>query len=866
MSAHGWSITYPQTVAFGARVVAVPGRGSVLCASVIIAFRLDDGDIARPADWYEAVRAYGGDDAVPDAVAPLPRAEVLVLGGVGPLAAEECPCTVRCGASRVELLLRGDPAATGTTGFGPEAAVWHEEDNPGGRGGPGDDRRPLIVGKDRPERPVWLGPTSYLHPIRQRRLGMPGSGPAGWPEDASGAALHDAHEAFWVDGLFPGDPLQIDGIPDGRVDVDLPPYRVEMAACVMTESEPLGEWSVIDSRIHTLTVVPRAGLGAAIWRASISLGEDIMGEKVVALVAGLDDAGAPARDHTVLADAAAERWLRPELALDDRPLLPESLHGRVAPPFEAAPDGEPSAARLAAAKEWANGEMGIERNPFDAGGDHDELVAMAQDASPAAGEMDPDRMGEVADAVMARAKKAREAAGFGDDARPEQRPEVARGDTLEAEIDNRLSRPHQAPHELAVAENLARHPTGVDAAEMLGRLAGVRIQSPEPTLSWPPFPPAEALSFGEALLGRLRGPDLPLHIDVSGALVGDAPDADIGQAAAPDTDDIYEWSGEKPPSLRIPAGDAPPRSHALRDRRFEGLLAEETGWRGIVFERCVFDQASFARGEIVNCEFVDCEFEHVNFAGVVFSDCRFESCAFRELTAYGTVWRACDFTDCRLEKTPLNESGMRDVTFEGGGWRDVQLSEGLVMDVRLVGLELEDITFTMVRSAYMVFERVSMRRVVALARGFPYATFRDADIRTCGFTGCHFDFSVWENVRAEEVGLTNGVFTGARVDEHCDFQRCDFTGAAFIGADIAGARLVECTLTASQWSGADATATWFFGSALRGVDFADAHLARAVFCGADLNGTVFPEGETIGADFTGTTREDGQAGENAPGS
>ena len=547
----------------------------------------------------------------------------------------------------------------------------------------------------------------------------------------------------------------------------------------------------------------------------------------------------------------------PELALDDRPLLPESLHDRVERPFDPAPDGEPNAARLAAAKEWATGEMGIERNPFDDGGDHEELVGMAQDATPASGEMDPDQMGEVADAVMARAKEVREAAGFNDDARPEQRPEVARGDSLEAEIAERLSRPYQAPHELVVAENLERHPTGVDAAEMLGRLADVRLQSPEPTLSWPPLPMNEALLFGEAVLGRLRGEDLFRHADVAGALLGDSPDTDP-RRAAPDPDDIYAWGGERPPSLRTEDG-LPARDHRVRGRRFEGLLAEETGWRGIVFENCVFRHVSFARGELGNCEFVDCVFEHVNFAGVVFADCRFESCTFSDLTAYDAAWRACDFAACRLERTPVNESAMRDVTFDGGVWQDVQWSEGLVIDVRMVGVELEDVTFTMVRSAYLVFDGVTMRRVVALARGFPFATFRDADIRTCGFTGCHFDQSVWENVHVEEVGLTNGVFTGAKIRADCEFRRCDFTGAAFIGADLAGARLVECTLTGSQWSGSEATATWFFGSVLRGVDFADAHLARAVFCDADLNGTVFAEGETSGADFTGTTREDGQA-------
>ena len=639
MSAHGWSITYPQMMGFGARALSVPGRGNVLCASAFVPFRLDDGDLVRPADWYEAVRAHGGDDAVPDAVAPLPRAELLVLGGVDPVAGEERECTIRCGGVEVDLLLRADPDEDGPLVLGPDAALWHERDNPEGRGGPEDRRRPLIVDRERPGQPVWLGPTSYLHPARQRRLGEPGEDASGgWPGDARAAALHDAHESFWVDGLFPRDPLRLDGVVERPIDVDLPPYRVEMTISRVTESEPLSEWFPLPARVHCVTVIPQAGLAAVFWRGTVELGEDILGENVVGLAAALEEAGAPERDHTELADIAAERWLRPELALDDRPLLPESLHDRVERPFDV-PEGETIAARLGAAQEWAQGEMGLDHNPFAGqGGEHEELIAMAQAAVPAQGEMDPEKMREVADAVTARTKRLHEAAGFDDDMRPEARPVVERGAQLEEEVARRLSAPYQAPQEVTIAENLERHPTGVDAAEVLGRMAGARAQSPEAPLFWPPLSLAEAATFGEAVLGRLREGDLARHIDVSGAQVGDLPDMDPRLRPEPDEDAMYEWNGEPPPPAPTPglAGTLE-RAHAVRDRRFDGLLAEETGWRGIVFERCVFEDVSFAQGEIENCEFVECTFARVNVAGVVFTDCRFESCVLGELAASETA-------------------------------------------------------------------------------------------------------------------------------------------------------------------------------------------------------------------------------------
>ena len=852
MSSHGWSITYPhQVVAFGARALVVPGRGNALCASVIMPFRLDGGDLVPPADWYEHVRAFGG-DVTPDAVAPLPRAELLLLGGVEPVVDDARDCAIRCGSVEVNLVLHPSSDADGPPALGPEDAVWHERDNPVGRGGPEDQRRPLIVDRDRPSAPVWLGPTSYLHAARQRHLGVPGeASTGGWPSDARGDALHDAHEAFWADGLFPGDPLRLAGMVAEPIDLDLPPYRVDMAICRATEGEPVTEWFPMESRVHSVAVIPRAGIGAMFWRASVDLGEDIMGETVVALVAGVADANAPVRDHEELADIAAERWVAPERGMDNRPLLPPSLHDRVDVPFGAPPEGEAFGARVAAAEEWALGELGIDENPFDGQGDAEELTQMAQAALPSSEVMEGDQMREVVDAVLARSKKRHEEMGFGEEARPGPPEAVERGEGLPAEIDCRLTAPYQSQQEMTIAENLSRHPTGVDAGETLERLAGVRIQSPDPPMLWDPFVLHEAVQLGEAVLGRLQDGDLSRHVDVSGAQVGDAPDEDPRLRPEPDDAELGMYDGSPLPPLPRSGGG---RDHSVRNRRLDGLLAEETGWRGVVFERCEFVDMSFARSEIENCEFVECTFERVNVAGAVFAECRFVECALTGLEAVETAWRACVFEDCRLEHSAVRESAMRDVTFEDGLWRDVTWEEGIVLDLRMIGVAFEDVTFTMIRSGHVLFERVSMHRVTALARGFPFATFRDSDIRHCGFIGCHFDETVWENVRVEEVGLTNGIFTEAKIGADCEFRRCDFTGAAFMKTTMAGARLVECTMAQSQWSGCDATGTWFFGSNLRGVHFADARLARAVFCDADLNGTVFQEHEVIGADFTGTTR------------
>ncbi|MYE22981.1 MAG: pentapeptide repeat-containing protein [Gammaproteobacteria bacterium] len=870
MAVEGWSITYPKLVGFGARALAVPGRGNVLCASAFMPFRLQDGDLLEPAVWYEAVREFGGEGSIPDTVSPLPRAELLLLGGVKRVDGDERLCDIRCGAVEVELLLRPDEESTDLQAMDADAAVWHETDNPGGRGGPDDRRRPLIVDRNHPGRPVWLGSTSYLHPARQRRLGEPGEdATAGWPGNASSASFHDAHESFWADGLFPRDPLRLTGLVDVDIDLDLPPFRIGMAAAKETEAEPYGDWFLVETRIHSVSVIATAGVGAVLWRGSIDLGADILGESVVALVAGVEDAEAPARGVYELGEVVVDRLLEPGRALDDRPLLPESLHDRVEVPFQGRAEGSPLSARLETAKDWAFGETGLDQNPFE-GQDlpGKEIAELAQSVAPDDGEVDVNRLSEVAAAVFDRSKELHEQAGFDEEARPEERSVVVRGDALEDEVARRLDRPYQSAQETTIAANLTQHPTGVDAEDVLERLASARLESPQPPLYWPALEFGESVRFGEAVLEWLGKGDPVRHIDVSGAQVGDEPALDPRvvaamreeevAAAVPEEEPDFEfWHGEKPPPLDTPGTTGTlTRAHSLRGRRIDGLLAEETGWRGIRFEQCTFADSSFAQGEIENCEFVECSFEHFNVSGVTFSDCRFESCAITELEAAESAWKACELADCTLENCSFNDAGMRDVTFRGGSWRHVVLTEGMFMNVSVFDTKMEDTSFNMMRAAYWLLDGVSMERVVGMGRGFLGAELRNLKLQTCGFTLFKFDESSWENVRASESGFTNGLFTEAAIAPACEFWRCDLTGAAFIRARLGGARLIECSLTGSAWSGADAKGAWFLGSSLRGVDFADARLAGAVFCDADLNGTVFLEQEVIGADFSGTLRGD----------
>ena len=823
----GRALVYPQAIVFGARCLTVPGRGNVLCASATVPFSLHDARVIEPAQWYEALRACAGTAAIPDAMAPLPGAEVLVLGGieVDELRRE---ATLRCGSVNLALILRPDPDAPGEPlEAGPEAALWHEEDNPDGRGGPDDDRRPLIMDAVRPRRPLWLGPTPMRHPVRLRRVGVPDAqSGTGWPKDAKPSVLHDTHEAFWAKALNPGDPLVLTGLSSDEVDIDLPPYRVAMVSA----RTPDGEWLGEEVRIHSVTLVPRAGVGAVIWRAGIDLGEDIMGQSVIALVAALEDANAAARDPLELALIAVDRWENPALTLDDRPLLPPDLAATVAPPLALPPEGDPHALRQSAAQDWAQEEAGVDFNPFDAPpGDKDFAQQMTEVASEG-GPTDVDKLGEIADAALQQSKDMHEKMGLGDVAPPSPRPPVARGGDLAEEVRRRLAKPYQTQHEVAIADSVRMKPdSDLDAGEILGRLNDARIGSPEAPLFWPALPAEEAAVFGGELLERLRGARLPRHIDVSGAIVDGGADAETESLDA--------------------GGDS-----RLEGLRIEGLLAEETVWRGLVFDGCTLADSSFASARFESCEFRNTVFEGVNFNDARCDDCRFHGCEITAAQAAELTWMNCLFDDCAFERCTLTAMAMRDVIFRDGSWRNVQMDQGVLVSVSFYGTALEDVTFLMTHAPHMRFEGVSMLKVSATSKGFPGSVFKDVDARNCLFGDtCHFDEASFETVRFVDSGFTNAAFVETRFASDCRFANCDFTGAVFATAVLAGCRFRGCTLSTTIWGGgSDARDAWFFGSILRGVNFNDTLLARAVFADADLSGAVFDDDQVVGADFTGT--------------
>lgn len=819
--AEGRALTYPQAIAFGARCLTAPGRGNVLCASATVPFGLTDGKPVEPARWYEALRECVGDAAVPDAMTPLPRAEVLLLGAVtvpGP----RHEVTVRCGSVGRTAMLTPDPEAPERpVAGGPDDAVWHEEDNPGGRGGPDDDRRPLIVDADKPRRPLWFGHTPLQHPVRRRRMGVPDEqSHAGWPKDADLSVFHETHEAFWADRLQPGDPLVVTGLCEQDIDIDLPRYRVAMASA----RAPDGEWFAEDARIHCVTLLPGAGIGAMIWRATMELGEDIMGESITALVAALEDADAPPRDHYELAYVAVARWLQPERALDDRPLLPPAMAAAVELPFGMPPEGSPHARRQSAAEDWMTEEMGIGANPFAAPSGEKDFVGQMQDAlGDGDGPPDPNALGDVADAALAQSKELHEKEGFGDVQQPSPRNPVRRGERLDAEIENRVSKPHQTAQEVAIANGLRSHDAhGLDADDILARLADARIQSPEAPLFWPALFALEAVVLGARFLDRLEEGRLPRHLDVCGA--------------------IFEGESGRP--------------RRLHGRRVEGLLAEETAWRWMVFEDCTFLESTFAFGRFENCEFRRCVLEGVNVTNVHFEDCRFLECELRDVHSSEPSFRNGLFEDCALERVSLAGMAMRDVTFRGGSWLSVQMDQGILVDNTIHGTTLEEVTFTLTHAPYTRFEGVSMLKVSAMSKGFPGSVFKEVEAKNCLFgDSCHFDEASFETVRFVETGFTNAVFTETRFAPDCSFVKCDFTGAMFAETVLTGCRFRNCTMSMSVWGGSDASDAWFFGSILRGVHFGDTHLARAVFADADLSGATFRPEEIVGADFTGTVRD-----------
>ena len=841
----GRSLIYPQAIAFGARPLAVPGRGNVLCASAIFAFRLSDGGHVKPTEWYEAISTHGDPLPIPDSMAPLPGAEVLVLGTLPPVLEASRKAFLRCGSIERRFVLHRDPdAPAAPASVDPQAAQWHKEENPDGRGGPDDDRPVLIVDQNNPQMPLWLGLTSLDHPKRQRRAGVPDehSG-SGWPSNANPSVLHDAHEAFWAEALHPGEPLAFEGLAAEGLETNLSPYRISI-----TSGHADGRWVAEPTRIHCVTLLPAADLGAVIWRTSINLGDDILGETVCALVAALEDGTEPVKEAEHWGEVAADRWLEPEHALDDRPLLPAALAASVVLPFSMPADGDVISDRHDAAEAWMREETGVpEENPFAAIEPEEVGLAEKMQEATATGDespVDPNEIGDMAQTALAAGKRRHEEAGFKElIADPEApRPPEVRGLKLDSEIGRRLSTPYATQHEVSVAEQIrASGVESLDPDQVLRDLANARIQNSHPPLFWPALDEKESVRFGDKLVERLADGDLDHHIDVSGAVISTA---GVG-ASGNNGDGDALVPGE-------PGADTLDQ-RKIAGRRLDGLLAEETVWDGIRFTNCELIDSSFAGGRFQDCDFEDCVFERVNLSRATLTGNRFANCTFRNLQLIEPVWMESKFEHCTFEQVSTTDAAMRDVEFLGGTWREMQLNNGLLVGLVLRGTEMNEVLFASTHAPHTRFERLSMFKVWVLGKGFPGSVFEDVDATTCGFLSmCHFDETRFERTRFVETGFATAVFKDAHFAAGCQFSTCDLTGAMFENTGLEGIRFLQCMMATSLWLNVEATDAWFFGSILRGVDFADTRLARAVFTDADIEGAKFQADKTIGADFRGT--------------
>lgn len=817
------SLVFPRAIGMGARPLTVPKRGAVLAVSSFYAFRLSDGASILPATWYETVATRVGDEALPDSLAPVPGAELLVFGQVPPVAERTRDVSIRCGDLSRSLVLRRDPEAPDVP-FLPDhrAAAWHKDDNPEGRGGPDDRRPPLLVGAGDPERPIWLGPTPLDHPYRLRLAGTPdvASG-TGWPSDADPAVLCQTHPSFWAESFSPGDALVCEGLGAAPIDTRLPPYRMTIVS-----GDEEGDFTMQPARIHGVTLIPEADAAAVFWRVAIDLGDDILGDSIQMLIVALEDADSPPKDVEHWWRIGADRWAEPEAGLDDRPLLPAALAAAVVLPF-ALPDDDVFRERREAAEQWMKDEGGMpEENPFEdlapeeTGLAEQAVESVEQDDGPPPAVADVDGM---AQQVLGVARKRHEEAGFVDP--PEDRPTEPRGERLPVEIAQRLSAPFQSPRDLAIANTIRQHATegGLEADEVAEKLADARRISADPPTVWPGLEEEEARQFGDAVYERLQNEDLARHVDVASAAL-------VARAGTPG-------------------------ARRIEGRRFDGVFAEDTVWEDTVFAGCAFAGTSFARARFKDCEFRHCEFDDANLSRTEFAGCKVSDCRFSSLQATELSWFESHFLRCAFEEVSLTDVAMRDNVFEGGEWKKVDLSDGLMMDTKFLDMTLSEVTLAEFMAPRNHFERVTLWKLWMMGSGPAGSVFKAVEADTCGFLGTvRFDQSSFTDVRFSMTGFTGAVFGETEFAPDCQFDRCDLSNALFVQVGMEGVRFIECTMIGSVWQQVKASNAWFFGSVLRAVDFADTELLNAVFADADLEGTKFLPDQIIGADFRGTVR------------
>lgn len=814
-----------STVVYGARPVVVPGRGNVLCASILFPFRLSTGEKIDPKKWSSIVSEHGGPMALPDSMAPLPGAEVVVLGNLSPVVEKQRKARLRCGGLDKELLLSPDPKAEGQP-FCPDysAAIWHEKDNPLGRGGDGEqaDLPPLILDPQTAKQPLWLGSTPLDHPTRVKLFGTASdSSGTGYPDDADPSVLYEAHRAFWVDALNPGTALEYEGLSDTDVKTTLPPYRVSIVY-----GSDKGQWKKPPTRIHSVTLIPSADAAAVIWRTGIDLGKrDSLGESVVVLVAALEDMDSPVQDVEYWGNIAFDRLDDPTVMLDERPLMPKSMAATVKSPFAMSPEESAIQERLQTAKDWVAEETGVseDSNPFDAPESEvldaaDELKTALDDEE----EMpDPSKLDELADTVLAAAKKRHDVEDF-EIPDPDKREPVVRGDALEAEMDKRLKIPYCSEKEIILSKQLGEQDsTELNAEDTIKKLADARLKSPQSALYWPALNDEEGRRFGERLVAELQeNGSLECHIDVSGAII-DGTDEDV----------------------------------SLSGCQLEGLLAEETLWREVAFTGCTFTRCSFTKGKFENCTFQDCLFDDINLSFNSITNSHFASCSLTNSQSVELVCLESAFQNCLLEKLSFTQLAMRAVNFTGGKWSKVDFSDGVQVEVIWSKVEMAEVTYTAVHVANSRFEKLEMFKVWGMSKGFPGCVFEEVKGTTCGFVGgCHFDEAQFIKTQFIETGFTASVFKDARVGRGCQFNNCDFSGALFENTELVGVRFLRCTMATSIWANVKAQDAWFFESVLRDIDFLSTTLSRAMFADSDVEGAQFQPDQIIGANFQGTVK------------
>ena len=828
----GRALVFPQAIALTGRAIDVPGKGIMFCASAFLPFQLSDGAPIKPPDWYETLSSYGGDNAIPDMMTPLPGAEVLVFGNLPPVGEEPRKASLRCGSISRRFTLYQDiecpdaPIVADTS-----AAVWHKEDNPEGRGGPEDDRKPLIIDDDTPEEPLWLGPTPYDHPVRMRQIGVPDeqSG-TGWPKDANPSLLYESHSAFWArDGLQPGELLEFDGLSEENRSLHIPRYRI-----AITSGRSDGRWILESARIHCVMLLPSENMGSVIWRAAFPLGEDILGESVSALVAALEDADAPMKEDAAerWARVAIDRWVDPVQAVNDRPLLPPKLAAAVVLPFAIGDDLIEK--RHAAAEEWLREEYDVpDENPFQSAipeemDQIDQALDKVNDDSSDEQPPDTEAVGDIASNVLALSKRRHEQAGFEEPSEEEEREPVIRGSKLAAEIKTRLSKPYSAENEVNIATQIDELDSdSIDSGNILEKLAKGRIISLKPSFFWPALPEDEAIQFGDKIIERLSEEDLGRHIDISTAWI-------VGETKEDGS-----------------------RERVISNRRIDGLLAEETQWRGIEFSNCEFIDSSFLGGRFEDCEFSGCTFNKTNLSEVTLVNSKLKDCNLLDLSITTPIWMDCEFKDCNLERVTMMDGGMSDLKFSGGRWQEVQCTEGLLVRLAFHKTDMREVLFMSTHLPNSEFKQLSMFKVWGMNMGLPGSVFEEVDATTCGFIGSfHFDEARFIRTRFVEVGFSNAIFKDAVFTPGCQFSSCDLGGAVFENTELTGVRFLQCSMPTSVWSNTKANDAWFFGSVVRGVDFNDTELARAVFADADISGAKFQPDKTIGTDFRGTINTD----------